>query len=54
MFLHVFVILHEINEYLENLIELLSFQVFKDHIDRVLGLVDALEPHDVHMVQLPH
>lgn len=39
---------------LEHLVQLHSFQILQYHIDRVFGFIDALQSHDVGMVEPPH
>lgn len=40
--------------YLEKVIELLSLEILQDDIDWVLGLVDSLKFHHIHVVEPPH
>lgn len=40
--------------YLKYIVQLNSFEVFQDDIDRVLGFVDSIEFHNVVVVDASH
>lgn len=38
----------------QHFVQLHAFEILKDHVHRVFCFIDALQPHDVRMVESPH